>query len=92
MNILLIYGGLSALLVVVSALIWPQMPVSAIAFIVSIIVALISLVLDLLDDGRLDPFFFMSMAAAWFLSLMVGLATGWFVDKGWRAGRSESDQ
>lgn len=92
MNILLIYGVLSALLVFVSALSWPKVPAGAIAFIVSIIVALTSLVLDLLDDGRLDPFFLMSMVAAWFLSLMVGLVTGWFVDKGWRTRRSESDQ
>lgn len=92
MNILLIYGGMSALLVFVCALIWPKVPASAISFIVSIIVALISLILDLLDDGRLDPFFLMSMAAAWFLSLMVGLAIGWFVEKGWRTRHSESDQ
>lgn len=91
MNVLLIYGGLTALLVVIGAFLLPKAPVSAIAFIVSVIVALLSVVLDLLDDGRLDPFFLMSMAAAWFLSLMVGLATGWLVEKGLRTHRSERD-
>ena len=92
MNILITYGGLSALLVVVGAIVWSKAPVSAIAFIVSIIIAFTSLAVDLLDAGRLDPLFLMSMTMAWFLSLMVGLATGWVIDKGWRARRPESDK
>lgn len=89
MNILLINGVLSASLVFAIALIWPKAPTGAIAFVVSIIVASTSPALDFLDDGRLDPFFLMSVAAAWFLSLMIGMITGWFVDKGCRTRHGE---